>query len=411
MIYNLRKKFIIISAVSVSVVFIIIFGIIYLVSTSQLNKTMDMLTDVISGNNGTFPDFKDIKEPLSLEGVQNEIFFTPDTPFSTRFFTVWADDENDILRTNVEKISSVSKEEAENYAVQALQSDTMRGWVSNYRFKVYGTDYGKAVVFVNGEINRGITLRLLYLVGSVMVGSFIVILLLIILISKRVVKPAAESYEKQRQFVTDANHELKTPLTLILSNIDIVESEIGKNEWLDDIRSEGNRMGGLINQLVTLSRMDEDTINLTVEEFDLSNMVSDIVSEFSGLAMKKRKKLLATVAPFIHYIGDEGLIRRLLSILLDNAIKYCDLDGQIDVKVYQKGRYSVITVENTYQNIENVELDKLFDRFYRADKARTHIGSFGIGLSIAKGIAKKHKGDIIAYKKDTSHIGFKVTLK
>lgn len=136
------------------------------------------------------------------------------------------------------------------------------------------------------------TNRLLYSVFFALVGSFIFILLLIVIISKRAVKPAAESYEKQKQFVTDANHELKTPLTLILSNVDIVESEIGKNEWLDDIRSEGERMGLLINQLVTLSRMDEDTSNLAVAEFDLSNMAFDTVSEFEGLAAEKKKHLM-----------------------------------------------------------------------------------------------------------------------
>lgn len=411
MIYNLRKKFIIISAVSVSVVFAIIFGVIYFVSTSQLDKTMDTLTDVISSNNGMFPDFEKMQPPPSSSRPHHRRDFSPDTQFSTRFFTVWVDDNNNILSTNVDRISSVSKEEAEQYAVQALNRSNERGWISDFRYKINDTEHGKSVVFVNGEMNRNTTLRLLYLVFTVMVVSFIVILLLIILFSKRAVKPAAESYEKQRQFVTDANHELKTPLTLILSNLDIVEAEMGKNEWLDDIRSEGNRMRALINQLVTLSRMDEDTSNLDIAQFDLSNMVSDTVSEFEALAAEKNKKLIVSIEPFMQYVGDEGLIRRLMSILLDNAIKYCDTGGQIDVTLCSKGRHSVITVENTYQNADNVELGRLFDRFYRADRARTYTGSFGLGLSIAKGIAKNHKGDIIAYKEDSARIGFKVTLK
>ena len=330
MIYNLRKKFIIISAVSVSIVFTIIFGIIYFVSTSQLDRTMDMLTDAISDNDGKFPDFKDGKAPPSPGGFQQELPFTPDTQFSTRFFTVWTDENNNIVGTDTEQISSVTKEEAETYAAKALESNDTRGWTSNYRYKIYNTSGGKTVVFVNGEINRGTTLRLLYLVFIVMVCSFVIILLLIILFSKKAVKPAAESYEKQRQFITDANHELKTPLTLILSNVDIVESETGKNEWLDDIRDEGKRMGVLINQLVTLSRMDEDIPEFSAEEFDLSNMVSDTVSEFEGLAKKKQKNLCASVEPDIRYVGEEGLIRRLLSILLDNALKYCDAEGRID---------------------------------------------------------------------------------
>lgn len=245
----------------------------------------------------------------------------------------------------------------------------------------------------------------------VLIGSFLAILLIIILISKKAVKPTAEAYEKQKQFVTDANHELKTPLTLILSNVDIVESEIGENEWLEDIRGEGERMGALINQLVTLSRMDEDGSNLSAADFDLSAVALDTVSEFEGLAAERSKALTADVEPDISYCGDEGLIRQLLAILLDNAVKYCDPGGDIVMTIRQKGRGAVITAENTYSDEDNVELDKLFDRFYRADKARSFTGSFGVGLSIAKRIALKHKGSITAYKKDNSHIGFKVILK
>lgn len=411
MIYNLRKKFILISAVAVSVVFALIFGIIYITSTSQLNNTMDMLTDIIAKNDGVFPDFNEMDRPSAPLDFHQGSFFTPEIQFSTRFFTVWVDNNNQIIRENTDRISSVDKEEARQYARKVLGSGDERGWISNYRYKVLDTEYGKSLVFINGEVNKAITNRVLYSVFFVLAGSFLVILLLIIFISKRAVKPAAESYEKQKQFVTDANHELKTPLTLILSNVDIVETEIGKNEWLDDIRSEGERMGLLINQLVTLSRMDEDISNLYIAEFDLSNVAFDTVSEFEGLAAEKKKNFIVSIEPLILYSGDEGLIRKLLSILLDNAIKYCDSEGQIYITVYLKGHYPVITVENTYRNVNNVELGKLFDRFYRADKARTFTGSFGIGLSIAKGIAKNHKGDIVAYRKDSNHIGFKVTLR
>ena len=245
----------------------------------------------------------------------------------------------------------------------------------------------------------------------VLIGSFLAILLIIILISKRAVKPTAEAYEKQKQFVTDANHELKTPLTLILSNADIVESEIGENEWLEDICGEGEQMGALINQLVTLSRMDEDGSNLSVTEFDLSAVALDTVSEFEGLAAERNKELTADIEPDIVYSGDEGMIRQLLSILLDNAVKYCYPDGQIIASVHSKSHGAVITVENTYADVDSVELERLFDRFYRADKARSFTGSFGVGLSIAKGIAQKHRGSILAYKKDNDHIGFKVILK
>ncbi len=412
MIYRLRKKFVLITAISVGVVFALIFGGIYLASTLQLNHSLDMLADVIAMNDGAFPDLahnaQETDRPADLP--QNQ-FLTPETQFSTRFFTVRADKDNHILQANTEHISSVSQAEAKEYAQSVLHKGGERGWISDYRYKISETDYGRLVIFVSGETNRAMTGRLLYAVFFVLTGSFLLILLSILLISKKAVKPAAESYEKQKQFVTDANHELKTPLTLILSNIDIIEGEIGKNEWLDDIRSEGERMGLLINQLVTLSRMDEDHANLTVTKFNLSQLLSDAVSEFAALAAEKQKNLTAVIQPSVYYHGDEELIRRLIYILLDNAVKYCDANGNITVRAYTKGRHPVIIVENSYQNAANEEPDKFFHRFYRADKARTFTGGFGIGLSIAKGIARNHKGDVTAYKKDAAHIGFKVTLK
>ena len=396
MIYSLRKKFIVITAVSVGVVFALIFGGIYYSSRLQLDRSMDLLADIIVMNDGDF------------QGNQQ---IPPETQFSTRFFTVRIDESGQILQENTEHISSVSGDKAKAYVQKALDKETDRGWISAYRYKIAETDYGRLVVFVNGETNRDMMNQLLYSVLFVLSGSFLLILFLIILISKKVVKPSAESYEKQKQFVTDVNHELKTPLTLILSNIDIVESEIGRNEWLDDIRSEGERMGALINQLVDLSRMDEDGDNFVEVEFDLSEVVTDTVSEFRGLAAEREKSLTAEIKEQVRYRGDEGMIRRLLCILLDNAVQYCDPGGNIRLTLSVRGRCPVIRVENPYKNVKNEEIEKFFDRFYRADRARTFTGGFGIGLSIARKIARNHRGDISVYQKGSGHIGFKVILK
>ena len=219
-----------------------------------------------------------------------------------------------------------------------------------------------------------------------------------------------ENNEKMRQdFTANVSHELKTPLTLILSNLDILEAEYGKNEWLDDIRSEGERMGLLINQLVTLSRMDESDARLLYADFDLSGAINDTVSEFQYLAEERGHILFSDIAPSLSYHGVEALIRKLAAILLDNAIKYCDAGGKIQVRLYQR-RHPILTVENTYAEVDSLELERLFDRFYRADRVRTFSGSFGVGLSIAQSIVKSHRGTITAYKKE-GLIGFRVNLK
>ena len=409
MIYNLQKRFIKITAFSIGLVFALIFGLIYLISTLQMNDRLDALADILSENDGRFPDEMDRSGDLPRE--PRDIFFSPETQFSIRFFLVWTDETGGIVHENTEHISSVSEKEIQEYAERALNREKARGWIEGYRYKKADTEFGKLIVFVNGETNRGMTYQILGTVSAVMAASFLIILLLILFISKRAVRPVAEVYKKQKQFVTDANHELKTPLTLILSNLDIIESEIGKNEWLDDIRGEGERMGELINQLVMLSRMDEDLSEMETAEFNLSDMATDIVSEFENLSTERGKRLSADITPEISYTGDEGMIRRLLSILLDNAVKYCDPGGSIRVRVYRKGHHPVITVENSYRDIDQVELDRLFDRFYRADKARTFSGNFGVGLSIAKGIAQKHRGDITVCKKGDGVSGFKAVLK
>lgn len=409
MIYSLRRKFILVSAVSIVIVCAVIFAVMVAVSVRQLNQTMDTLTDAIAQNGGVFPEFDRDVRPAPSGGFHHQEIITEETRYSTRFFTVWLGDDDRIVNANVDSIFSISEAEAQGYAEAALESGKQTGWVEDYRFQVFETEDRLAIVFVNGEMNRMMSERFVLTFLLVLIGSGLVILFLIILISKRVVRPVAESYEKQKQFVTDANHELKTPLTLILSNLDIVEAEVGKNEWLDDIRIEGERMGMLINQLVMLSRMDEGQSNLSVEPFDLSGAVSDTVSEFEALAAERQKSLSAEVEAFVIYKGEEGMIRRLTAILLDNAVKYCDPEGQIHVRFYVR-HHPVLIVENSCADVEKLELDRLFDRFYRADRARTFDGSFGVGLSIAKAIARKHRGDIRAYRKD-GVIGFKVELK
>ena len=168
-------------------------------------------------------------------------------------------------------------------------------------------------------------------------------------------------------------------------------------------------MAELVNQLVALSRMDEDGQRIHIAEVGFGELVLDTVSVFEPLAKDRGKTIISSVDKEITYFGDEALLHRLVGILLDNAIKYCDQGGEILVSLHRERRI-VLTVENTYSNVGEIELQRLFERFYRADKARRFTGGYGIGLSMAKSIAEKHKGEITAYKKDSTHIGFKVVL-
>lgn len=412
MIYRLQRKFILICTASVLTVVFLVFGVILALNISSMNRNIDILADRVSEGGGRFPknfneDFKPHKRPVKNEGDFD--FITPETPFSTRHFTVLFDNEGNVTQTNTEAIYSITDDTAVEYAKKVIKNSDDRGWLSNYRYKVFSLESGTGVVFIDGSMSRSAFTQSIMIAGVVLLVCATLVLLMIILLSKRVVKPIAESYEKQRQFITDANHELKTPLTLILANAEIAQDELGKNEWLDDIMSEGQRMTELVNQLVALSRMDEENSKLNVVQIPFGELVFDIVSEFEALAKGRGKTLSVSIDRSIIYSGDEMLLHRLIGILLDNAVKYCDEGGEIKVNL-EKRRRIILSVENTYTSVGEIELNKLFDRFYRADKARKFTGGYGVGLSMAKSIVEKHKGEITVYKKDKNNIGFKVIL-
>ncbi len=408
MIHVLRRKMVGISALSLSVVFLGIFIAIGLFSNYQLNTTMDMLTDRITSR-GVFMPF-DEPNPPPRDRERFPGFFTEETPYSTRFFLVRVDESGEFMGENLQAIFAVGSEAAREYAKEALGRGKARGWADHYRYKVVDEEEGKLVVFVDGGMNRYATETTVFISATVLLGSLLIVMLLILLLSKRAVRPMAESYEKQKQFVTDANHELKTPLTLILTNLDILESELGRSEWIDDIRSEGRRMSGLVEQLTALSRLDEEGDTMAAECFSLSDVCGDSVSEFYALAESKGLCLTSRIQQDLSCYGDEAAIRRLLAILLDNAVKYCDREGSISL-VAERKWHTQMVVENSFSRVDALELERLFDRFYRADKARTAGNSFGIGLSLAKSIAEKHHGDIKAYKAGPGRIGFRVTIR
>ena len=412
MIYRLQRKFILISTVAVLSVIALVFGVILVLNITSMNRNMDILADRVSEGGGRVPGSLGEMIPpdkIPPRNEQNFDFITPETPFSTRHFTVFFDKKGMVDQTFTESIYAIDEDTAIEYAEKVMDDGKERGWISNYRYKVFSSEMGYGVVFVDGSMSRSTLMQTTMIAGFVLLGCAALVLILIFLLSKKAVKPIAESYEKQKQFVTDANHELKTPLTLILANLDIAEGELGKNEWLDDIRTEGQRMTELVKQLVALSRMDEEGQPLNVAEVSFGALVADTVSEFEPLAKDRGKALTASVDKEITYLGDEALLHRLVGILMDNAIKYCDQGGEISVMLH-RGRRIVLTVENTYAAVSELELNRLFDRFYRADKARKFTGGYGVGLSMAKAIVEKHKGEIFAYKKDSTHIGFKIIL-
>lgn len=242
-----------------------------------------------------------------------------------------------------------------------------------------------------------------------------IVLLLVILFSKYAVKPIAESYEKQKRFITDASHELKTPLTLILTNVEITQEEIGPNEWLQDITNECEHMAELIKKMIFLARMDENETVFTKEVFNLSETLNEMLSLYHYAATQKGLILRDDITPSAFYYENEESIRQLFTILMDNALKYCDSGGKVRITLnilpaFGHKQHFLLMVDNSCSTVSTLKLDLLFDRFYRADSARTAGEGFGIVLSTAKAIVEKHHGSICAENIHNSEIRFKIKL-
>lgn len=411
MIKKLRRRIITISAISLFSVILLVLSFILVFNVRSTNSTLDSLADAISSGEGRFPDsFGQHAPPTEGVPVRPEGAITPETRFSTRHFTVWLNADGTAERVNTEFIHSIDDEAALEYASLATSRSRTRGWIDSFRYKVYPTDSGVAVVFVDGNMIRVSMTQSVVNTGLVLLSSGLIVLLLIIIFSNRAIEPIAVGYERQKQFVTDANHELKTPLTLILANVDIAEAELGKNEWLDDIRSEGRRMTDLVNRLVTLSRLDEEQGATPTDDVNLSELALDTCSEFVGLATSRGLSVTSSIDEGLTTHGDEALLRSIVAILLDNAVKYCDVGGEISISLHG-GRHTVLTVENDYAAVDSIDLDRLFDRFYRVDKARTYTGGYGIGLSIARAAAERHRAELLAISPTTGKIAFRLTFR
>lgn len=247
-------------------------------------------------------------------------------------------------------------------------------------------------------------------IGVSIIG-IVFVLILIVVFSKRIVSPMAQSYEKQKTFITDASHEIKTPLAVIEANTEVVEIENGESQWTRSIKEQISRLSELTEKLVFLAKMDGERNTFVMTEFSLSKLAQEITEGFNGMAKAQNKKYTVSIDSDIGVKADEKAIKQLLSILIENAFKYSDREGNIAVTVKKNGKYKEIEVRNTADNLKKGDLSILFERFYRLDSSRnSNTGGSGIGLSIAKAIAEAHKGKIKAYSLDGKEIVLKVSM-
>lgn len=341
------------------------------------------IQEIYGFESGKVPGMENSEENAS-QPVPPDIFNRPDdhdpeAPYTTRFFIVRLDEEGNVTDVSTDFIASVTQTEAEEFARKVLNEKRQVGYYKNYRFQILAKKNDNIVIFLNTTMELRSVRNVLLISCLVGVVCFLVVFLLVILLSKRAMKPYIRNIERQKRFITDASHEIKTPLTSIATSVDVIEMEYGEDEWTRNIHKQTSKMSRMVADLVTLSRLDEENPFLERTEFSLSDAVWEVAEPFASLAKAQGKKYSQRIEENLTLCGNPDATRQMISVLLDNAMKYSDENGTIRLDVYKVHGKTKIEVFNTCVLEETQNLSRLFDRFYRPDNSRSRkTGGSGI---------------------------------
>ena len=368
--------------------------------------------DAGSAPGGAPPDDAAVPRPVPA-GQRRGGPFTAETPFSTRFFVLRYDDGGTLVQADLDRIASVTQDDTDEFLAAALAHGEGDGYYGSYKFRVVRTGENRRMAVFLDCYQELRAVRAVAVWSLLADGACIALVyLLVVLCSRRAIDPVVRSAERQKQFITDAGHELKTPITVIATSLKVLEMEVGQQKWIDKAQAQTEKLGALVNSLVTLSRMDEEEPPLTFSNFDLSAAVLETAESFRDSAETAGHPLTLDVPSGLTVRGDEAAIRQLVSILLDNALKYALPGGTVSLSLRRERHGIVLCSSNPCAPMDPTDLPRLFDRFYRPDKSRSSAtGGFGVGLSIAQSVAQAHGGSIRAECPAEGTIVFTVTLK
>lgn len=413
MIRKLQKKFIMITMVSLFLVVLILIGSINAINIYQMNHKIDGALKILSENQGTFPKYENNKPPRGKFEFGFQV--NEETPFETRYFTVKLSTAGEASEIDTSHIRAISSDNAREYAEKAFNRRYTKGFLGVYKYSIVEQNNGYLVVFI--DCSNSIQTMTVFLSISIAVAlvTLVLMFVLISVFSRKAITPIIESMEKQKQFITDAGHEIKTPLAIISANADVLELTGGGNEWIASIRNQVVRLDKLVKNLLMLSRMDEGGVKTGFAEFDISRTVKETAEAFKAVAETQKKSFSLEVQEGLKLYGNESSIQQLVSTLVDNALKYSNTGGRIMVSLapYKKGiKLEVFnTTDLEKEALTKEKLNKLFDRFYRADASRAReTGGYGIGLSVARSIAELHHGKITARSEEGNGICFSVVI-
>lgn len=409
MIKRLRKRFIRIAMAAVTSVMVLLCLIVNVANYISVDGELTQMLNIICENEGRIPPLKPNEKPWENRDGQ----FTPETPYSTRYFVLRYTDSGTLTKAYLDNIAAVDEQNVNEYLQVALKQGEGYGYFSGYKYYVVhnGEDRFMAIFLDSYSEIRNVVVTAVFSLIAIAV-CIVLVYVIVVLCSHRAIDPVVKASQKQKQFITDASHELKTPITVIATSLKVLEMENGKQKWIDKAKAQTEKLTELVNSMVTLSKMDEEEHLLRTENFSASDAMKEIAESFYDFALSKGHELHIDIEENTEYCGDEYAVRQLASILLDNAVKYALPDSPVyfSVKKHKKG--ITVRTSNMCDNVSAEDTDKLFDRFYRADKSRnSSAGGFGIGLSVAYGIVQEHKGSIRAELKEHNIIEFIAELK
>lgn len=356
----------------------------------------------------------------------NQISDTPETPKPepgqpvesvnniaslSNYYVVYLSIDGEVTKWTSDRSDLYTDEQIEDFTALALADGKDFGRIGTQFYKLTKKNGIKMLIVLDERLTIDSfesTVRTTIIIG---VLACLILCIAAYFLIRFMVKPVDEAFIKQRQFVWDASHELKTPLAVISANTQVLETEVGDNEHLGYIRSEVKRTNKLVEDLLTLARMDQGTLAIDIKELDLGKTVLSVALPFESRAFEDGKEFLIDVPDGVHCRGDSEMVKQLVVILLSNALKYSDEHGRISLSVAEKGRNAEIKVSNTGEGIKEADLKKIFDRFYRVDSSRNRsVEGFGFGLSIAKNIVDVHHGKIQVESEEGGETTFTVTL-
>lgn len=411
MIKQLQKKFVVSSMMAITVLLVVVLGGINIFHAVSARRQTDRLL-------ATLAEVENSALTLMLPEVRSswDIFsavVTQDDTLGAIYFVAREDVFGKIRTVDTSHISSVSTEEALRYVKQVYQNDTQNGTLGRFKYTIMPTvgNLGRTYIFLDVSKQISSVWQVMFLSVGVGVLCWFLMLLLTILLSKKAIRPIAANMERQKQFVTDAGHEIKTPLAIIMANTDALELHYGENKYSKNIRSQIFRLKDLTQDMLTLAKMEENVDKTIKEIFSMTMLVEESLTYFEESILAKEITLYKNIQADLVMNSHKEKVQRLISILMENATKYVSPKGLIEVCLLKTNKQITYIVSNTAENLDKLDVEKIFDRFYRADDARNQkSGGYGIGLSAARAIVQSLKGSITVQKQGDNKLIFVIKL-